>query len=385
MGLVQQWEAGEGLAASGSAGWTGRDSAPVKILQVTTDTNYGGVQEVVLAICRNASPGFQHFVLRIGAGKLEEAFRQNATVLNAGGSFESSIRDAIRTTGADIVHVHLPGGTCPPWLLTAAETGVPIVESIHCAFRALVREEEIAAARVVASEHAAGLQRTRDKLHVIPHPISGDGLSKALRPEQKARRRQERSSLLGIPDTGIAIGRLGNITPWKRVQDFIAVVPLVLAWTQGCSRPLSFSIAGSSHDTPSLMEELREFAGRLGVKDKIFFAGDLPDKYAFLSMLDVFLYPTSKETYCIAAAEAMAMGCLVISYRESAMPETVGDGGILVEPGNYKALAEAVASYVRNPDPWMEKRSLASRTALARNAPDIVIPKYEKIYAEVAR
>ncbi len=63
MGLEQQWGAGEGLAGSGSAGWTGRDSAPVKIWRVTTDTNYGGVQEVVLAICRNASPGFQHFVL----------------------------------------------------------------------------------------------------------------------------------------------------------------------------------------------------------------------------------------------------------------------------------------------------------------------------------
>jgi glycosyltransferase involved in cell wall biosynthesis len=357
----------------------------LKILHVTTDTNYGGVQEVVLAICRNASPGFQHFVLRIGAGKLEEAFRQSATVLDAGRSFESSIRDAIGGTDADVVHVHMPGGTCPPWLLTAAETGVPIIESIHCVFRALAREEEIAAARIVASEHAAGLQRSRERLHVIPHPISADGLSQALRPEQKELRRRERRALLGIPETGIAIGRLGNITPWKRIQDFIAVVPLVLAWTQDCGRPISFSIAGSSHESPSLLKELQDFAVRLGVKDQILFLGDVPDKYSLLSMLDVFLYPTSKETYCIAAAEAMAMGCLVISYRESAMPETVGEGGILVEPGDYKAMAEAVAGCVRDPDAWMEKRLLASRLALGRNAPDIVVPKYEQIYAEVAR
>jgi glycosyltransferase involved in cell wall biosynthesis len=343
------------------------------------------VQEVVLAICRSASPGFRHFVLRIGAGKLEDGFRRYATVLDARGSFELSIRESVLETGADIVHVHLPGGTCPRWLLQVAETKVPIVESLHCVFRATVREEEIAAARIVASEHAAGLQRSRERLHVIPHPISADGLSEALLPEQRARCRQERKALLGIPDTGIAVGRLGNITPWKRVQDFIAVVPLVLSWTQNSGRPISFSIAGSSHESPSLLEELRDFAVRLGVKDRILFLGDRADKYSLLSMLDVFLYPTSKETYCIAAAEAMAMGCLVISYRESAMPETVGDAGILVESGNYRALAEAVTAYVRSPDSWLEKRSLASRTALDRNAPEIVVPKYEKIYAEAAK
>jgi glycosyltransferase involved in cell wall biosynthesis len=121
------------------------------------------------------------------------------------------------------------------------------------------------------------------------------------------------------------------------------------------------------------------------VKDRILFLGDQRDKYSLLSMLDLFLYPTSKETYCIAAAEAMAMGCLVVTYRESALPETVGDGGVLVEPGNYRALAEAVAAYIRDPNPWAEKRSLASRIALGRNAPEIVVPKYEKIYTEVAR
>ncbi len=164
----------------------------MRVLQVTTDTNYGGVQEVVLSICRHASPGFEHSVLRMGSGKLEGEFRRYATLLDAGPGFEESVVPAIRSTGADILHVHMPGGTCPPWLVAAANTGIPIVESIHCVFRALAREEEICAARIVASEHASGLQRSRDRLHVIPHPISAQGLSEAILPERRARCRQER-------------------------------------------------------------------------------------------------------------------------------------------------------------------------------------------------
>jgi len=357
----------------------------LRVLHVTTDTNYGGVQEVVLAICRNASPGFSHYVLRIAPGKLEPAFRRYATLLEAGSGFDESIIPAIRDAKPDVLHVHMPGGTCPRWLLAAAESGIPIVESIHCVFRALAREEELCAARVVASEYAAGLQRSRDRLYVIPHPISAEGLSEALAPGWKALRRQERKSLLGLPETGLAVGRLGNIAPWKRVQDFIAVVPLVLAWTQDCGRPLAFAVAGSSHEHPSLPAELRNFAARLGVEDRIVFAGDVADKYSFLSMLDVFLYPTSRETYCIAVAEAMAMGCLVVSYRESALPETVGDGGALVEPGDYKALAQAVVQFIRDPESWNDRREAASRIALGRNAPQVVVPKYEQIYAGVAR
>lgn len=356
----------------------------MRILQVTTDTNYGGVQEVVLALCRNASPDFRHTVLRIAPGKLEQIFRSNATVLDAGSGLESAIADAIRETRPDIIHAHLPGGTCPRWLLLAAETGIPIVESIHCVFRTLPREEEIAAARIVASEHAASLQRTRDRLHVIPHPISFEGLSQALRPEVKAARRKERCAAFRIPENAILIGRLGNITAWKRIQDFIAVIPLVLKWTEGCGVPLSFAVAGSCHETPALMQELVEFATRLGVQDRVRFVGETPDKYAFLSMLDVFLYPTSKETYCIAVAEAMAMGCLVVSYRESAVPETVGSCGILVDSGDFKGLAETVARYVLDPAAWQEMRTAAARLALERNSPENVVPRYEKIYAEVA-
>ena len=48
---------------------------------------------------------------------------------------------------------------------------------------------------------------------------------------------------------------------------------------------------------------------------------------------DVWLYPTDfEETYCIAALEAMAAGCLVATTRLAGLTTTVADRGVMVDP-----------------------------------------------------
>ena len=45
---------------------------------------------------------------------------------------------------------------------------------------------------------------------------------------------------------------------------------------------------------------------------------------------DVWLYPTTfTETYCLSAVEAMAAGCLVATLNIGALPEIVGNRGIV--------------------------------------------------------
>lgn len=66
---------------------------------------------------------------------------------------------------------------------------------------------------------------------------------------------------------------------------------------------------------------------------------DLPEYY---SSAVAFVLPTLSEAFGIVFIEAMSCGCPVISNRICAVPEVVGDGGILVEPGNIKQLAEAM-------------------------------------------
>jgi glycosyltransferase involved in cell wall biosynthesis len=60
------------------------------------------------------------------------------------------------------------------------------------------------------------------------------------------------------------------------------------------------------------------------------------------SAAQIAVVPSLYEGFGIPAAEAMACGTPVISTTGGALPEVVGDAGVLVPPGNAEALAAAI-------------------------------------------
>lgn len=70
-----------------------------------------------------------------------------------------------------------------------------------------------------------------------------------------------------------------------------------------------------------------------------------------LAAASVFVYPSDMDTFGYAPIEAMAMGTPVITYRATAMAETVHDGdhGYLVEPGDTEGLGDAIEKVLADP------------------------------------
>jgi len=95
------------------------------------------------------------------------------------------------------------------------------------------------------------------------------------------------------------------------------------------------------------------------------FLGFVPDSLNVIAGLEVMVVPSYGETFSIATLEAMALGKPVVATRVGGIPEVLGEAGTLLEPGNPKLLADAIAVYLRDPQRAAEDGRKARERALA--------------------
>jgi glycosyltransferase involved in cell wall biosynthesis len=90
----------------------------------------------------------------------------------------------------------------------------------------------------------------------------------------------------------------------------------------------------------------------LGIGDCVTHLGqiDTTELVRQYSMATMVVVPSVYEGFGLPAAEAMCCGTPVISTTAGALPEIVGDAGILVPPADTGALVESIAGLLDNPD-----------------------------------
>lgn len=89
----------------------------------------------------------------------------------------------------------------------------------------------------------------------------------------------------------------------------------------------------------------------LGIGDDITTYEDIDtDRLVELySSATVAVVPSLYEGFGLPAGEAMACGAPVVATTGGALPEVVGDAGVLVQPGNSEALADAILRLLADP------------------------------------
>ena len=105
---------------------------------------------------------------------------------------------------------------------------------------------------------------------------------------------------------------------------------------------LSLVIGGKvDHGVEDLVRGLRESRG----SSRVHWVGLIPDADlpAFYAAATCFVYPSLFEGFGLPLLEAMACGCPVVSSDRAACPEVVGTAGLLVDPEDVAAIAEAIA------------------------------------------
>jgi glycosyltransferase involved in cell wall biosynthesis len=89
---------------------------------------------------------------------------------------------------------------------------------------------------------------------------------------------------------------------------------------------------------------LDAFVAELGLSDAVTITGSLtqPELEAHFAVADAFVCASDHEGFCVPVVEAMAHGLPVIAYGVTALPETIGDAGLLLASKEPLVFAAAV-------------------------------------------
>lgn len=93
-------------------------------------------------------------------------------------------------------------------------------------------------------------------------------------------------------------------------------------------------------------DSLNQIAVKDGVSDRIRWLGFVPkSKFHGLFKDSLCLVSASRlESFAMVALESIANGCPPVVTNSAAMPESIGDAGLLVSPGDVNEFADAVIS-----------------------------------------
>lgn len=220
--------------------------------------------------------------------------------------------------------------------------GVPTVwaKHDHTYDAALAAPVARLSTRVVAAVEELGEPARRNDVVIIPPP----------RPDQPPATRDDARrhlSGLGIPfDDRPAVVMAGRLVPFKAVDDALEALalPAAAGWR--------LVVAGEDDPaSPGETERLRGVARRLGVLERVHFAGQVQEVSHWLAAFDVLAVLTRKtgrrtparEGFGTSAFEAMLAGVPVVAVEGGAVVRRLeGRAGLGIPAGDPPALAEAL-------------------------------------------
>ena len=94
----------------------------------------------------------------------------------------------------------------------------------------------------------------------------------------------------------------------------------------------------------------------LGIEDKVQFVNGIStaQMVSYYAEATIAVVPSVYEGFGLPAGEAMACGVAVVSTDGGALPEVVGDGGVIVPAKNVDALVTAIDDLLQNPQKCAE-------------------------------
>tara|TARA_B110000977_G_scaffold124621_1_gene159592 strand:+ start:1943 stop:3085 length:1143 start_codon:yes stop_codon:yes gene_type:complete len=182
--------------------------------------------------------------------------------------------------------------------------------------------------------------------------------------------------LMARPEERI-ITHISNLRPVKRIADVIEIFCRIQK-----EMPAKLLMVGEGPEK----EMAEEMCIAKGIEDKVLFLGNSNEIDKILCFSDLFLLPSEKESFGLAALEAMACGVPVISSNAGGLPEVnvQGVSGFLSAVGAVDEMSDNAIAILKDPETLAKYKNQAKEEALKFDTKNIV-PLYEAVYENALR
>lgn len=154
-------------------------------------------------------------------------------------------------------------------------------------------------------------------------------------------------------------------------------------------KALKLVIIGGDGDTSPEFREFQRLSSKLGIDDRIAFAGRLEQTALpqYYSAADLLAVPSYHESFGLVALEALACGTPVVATEVGAMDSVISEGrtGCVVADSRPPALARAIREFISKPRHEMESVTSIRNSVRQFNWSDVagaMIEEYESMLDE---
>lgn len=339
---------------------------PYTVLQVVPRLGSGGAERTTLEIARAiVAAGGRALVASYGGRLADDIVRAGGEIMEMPVHRKDpfsivasarAIEQLLRREEVSLVHAR---SRAPAWsaLLAARRTGIPFVTTFHGIHPAdlplkrwynsvLVKGDAVIANSRFTGERILAdyvlppgrlkiIHRGADIRHFSPENVDSDRLKNIDR--QFGASRIEGAVRFLLP---------ARLTQWKGQSLAVEAVSLLNSKVNaGKAADLRLVLCGGAQGDGQFETALRAEINKRGVRDMVQLVGECADMPAAYAWADAVIAPSLRpEPFGRVAVEAGAMAKPLAAADHGGFTETVvhGETGLLVEPGDAKALAGAI-------------------------------------------
>lgn len=294
----------------------------------------------------------------------------------------SKMVDIVSNQGLDVLHVHyaIPHASAALMaknILRTKGIHIPVITTLHGTDITLVgkdpsyepvvtysinQSDGVTAVSEDLREETFQFFKIDRTIEVIPNFINL---------ERFKRQKKDHFRMAIAPNGEKLVVHASNFREVKRVQDVIQIFARIRE-----AMPAKLLLVGDGPDRPQMEKLCRD----LHLCDDVRFLGKLEAVEEVLSVSDLFLMPSEKESFGLAALEAMACEVPVVSTNAGGIPELNLNGitGFTADIGDIDTMAQGAITILHDDNlPRFRAAALARAQEFALER---IVPLYEACY-----